>query len=159
MEITTPYHPDIWQAWEDKTILKMPFFGDKFAEWQIFGLDFGYDVAELVCISGSYQDLKQSVSLKKLLKLLNGDSIGTVTFRYVCRWYDSDRIPHYFGVYSKYSTLKEARRNIIFSMIDVEPDLVYQPENEEDMFAYLADVNQDRDDNDDEQLGTTLWLE
>lgn len=76
---------------------------------------------------------------------------------YVSRWYDKDGIPHYFGIYSKYKTLKEARKEIRFNIIAVEPELIYKALDESDMFSYLADVNRNRDNN-DEQTGTMDWL-
>ena len=146
-ELASAYHPKNMQAWQDHTIITMPFWADSAAQWKIHGLDFGYDVAEMVCISGDYINERQSISLAKLLRLLGGEDIGTVTFRYVVRWYDDDDIPHYFGIYSKYSTIAEAKRNTVFRLIAInrEPDIVYQALDEDDMYKYLGDVSRNQD--------------
>jgi hypothetical protein len=57
-------------------------------------------------------------------------------------------------VYSKYQSIEEAKRNVKFSMLDVADspvDIVYQATDEDDMFLYLHDVNQNanKDDNTD----------
>lgn len=136
------YPPRIIQAWRCRIPVFMPFYGDACAEFIIHGLDFGYGVAELECVNGAYKDLRQSIALPLLHQLLDGIPLSTqATFYYVCRWFDADNVPHFFGVYSKYATLEEAQRLTRFHMIDVPVDLVYQAIDEDDMQNYLSDVN------------------
>lgn len=39
------YDKKIHDAWANGTIITMPFFGADSAQFRIFGLDYGYDVA------------------------------------------------------------------------------------------------------------------
>lgn len=139
------YSEIVYNAWDNGTIITMPFFGCESCQFRILGLDYAYDVAELECISDAYEGEKQSVSFAVLEQLLMGGTLKQAQYRYVNRWFDADGIPHYFGVYSKYPTMEETQRNIRFSSIDVPVDIVYQAVDEADMFEYLADVNTNRD--------------
>lgn len=152
------YDAEVYEAWDKGTIFTMPFFGDSAAKFRVHGLDYAYDVAELVCVEGDYEGEKQSVSFGVLKRLLNGEGIKAAQYRYVNRWFDENGVPHFFGVYSKYPTIEETQRNVQFSAIDTPVDIVYQAVDEDDMFAYLHDVNrnQDNEDSDGEQDDNNL---
>jgi len=156
MTNSIPHNPIIWDAWKNKTVFEMEYHG-VICDWRIIGLDFGYDVAELLCLNDVHKDDKQSISTLKLLEILSGNELEQVTFRYVNRWYDNDNKAHYFGVFSKYATLKEAQRNIKFDMLDVDTNIVYGPCTEDEMFEFMGDfIDETNDDSDD--IGTTAWL-
>lgn len=152
-EKANPYHPLIHEAFEQQTSFCLEFLGDT-PNWRIHGLDFGYDVAELVALDTVYVGERQFVSLGFLLRLLSGDTLPPLAYRYVCRWYDEKNIAHYFGIYSKHPTIEEAQKHTKFNMIGVPVDIVYAPMDETDLYSYLADVLNKTDDNDPDDLGS-----
>lgn len=65
------YHPNILEAWENGTLIKMDFYFDEGLHWRIRGLDYGFDIAELECVEGHLDGMRQCVSLSRLLDMLN----------------------------------------------------------------------------------------
>lgn len=152
-----PHNPIIWDAWKNKTEFRMEYHG-VICIWEIWGLDFGYDIADLLCIGGIHLDSRQCISTLKLLEILSGNELEQVTFRYVNRWHDDKGVPHHHGVLSKYATLEEAQANIKFNMLDVDTNLVYGPCTEDEMYEFMGDfIDETNDDSDIGDIGTLGW--
>jgi ABC-type glycerol-3-phosphate transport system substrate-binding protein len=78
---------------------------------------------------------------------------------YANRWFDESGVPHYFGIQTEEATIEEARQAVKFNVIAVDVDLVYGPCSLTELYAYLADVNQNSGEDVYPDVGTMDWLD
>jgi hypothetical protein len=155
------WYPEVVESYFEKQSSFEMLYYDGMHSFRIKSLDFGYDAASIICIDDSaYRDEEQAISLNRLEDILLAKETPPLRFIYVNRWHDEKGVPHYHGVYSKYPTLALAQKHTVFTALAIAVDLVYQAESEEDMFAYLADVNRNsgNDSENLDSLGTMDWL-
>ena len=154
------FYPEIVQHYfENETTFTMQFLAGVY-HFKIHSLDFGYDAATVICQDESYEGEIQAISLSRLEDVLLSRETPPMRFIYINRWYDDKSIPHYHGLYSHYPTIELAQKHTKFTILACDVDLVYQADNEEDMFDYLHDVNVNNKDADEnlDSLGSMDWL-